>query len=114
MDSRAMTVAATVSILEAVAELEQGGQQVVLAADLLGLPGLLLDPVVLGTERLVVDAQAVDLADRGGDRADVAADPVERTLDRPEGEAQTPLELDARAGWPRRPSSRGSATSTEM
>ena len=81
-------------ILEPIAELEQAGEQVVLASDFLGLLCLLLDSIVLRSEGFVLGSQGVDFADGGGDGADAMADPIERTLDRTEGEAQAALQLD--------------------
>ena len=77
-DSRAMTVTARVSYSEAVAELEQGRQQLVLTTELRRGAAVRVEQVVLRPKGRVLLAQGIDLRDGRGDRADLAGHPVDR------------------------------------
>ena len=79
--------------LEAGAELQEIRQLGVLAGDLLQPDVLVREPLVLGAQRAIVHAQAVDLGDGRPDRGDPAGDIGQHALDRAEREAEPALQL---------------------
>ena len=80
-------------VVEAVPELEQRGQFLVLAPELGRAAALGVQQVILGPKRRVLLAELVDLGDRRGDGRDLARDAIDRLLDRLEGEGDAVLEL---------------------
>ena len=80
-------------VREAVAQLEQAGELLVLAPELGRGAALGLEPVVLLAQLRVLLSEPVDLRDRRGDRGHVAGDAADGDLDRLERERHAVLDV---------------------